>query len=66
MKKTVYLVIFLLILGMWMGINIAKNKPLFSNPFAEKDIRDKATDTAKELLDEARGAVKKSLEENKK
>lgn len=62
MKKLIYLVIILVAVGMWMGINFAKDKPLFSNPFAEKDIRDKAKDTAKGLLDEAKSAVEKSLE----
>lgn len=63
MKKLIYLIIILLALGMWMGINLAKDKPLFSNPFAEQDIRDKAKDTAKELLDEARSAGKKLLDD---
>ena len=62
MKKLLFLVIILVSVGMWMGINLAKDKPLFSNPFAEKDIRDKAKDTAKNLLDEAKSAVEHSLE----
>jgi hypothetical protein len=66
MKKTLFIIVILLILGMWMGINIAKNKPLFSNPFAEKDIRDRATGAAKDLLDEAKGAAKKALDDTKK
>ncbi len=66
MKKTIFIIIVLVAGGMWMGINIAKNKPIFSNPFAEKDIRDKATDAAKDLLDEAKGAAKKALDDTKK
>ena len=66
MKKTLFIIVILLILGMWMGINIAKNKPLFSNPFAEQDIRDRATGAAKDLLDEAKGAAKKALDDTKK
>jgi hypothetical protein len=58
----IYLVIILVAVGMWMGINFAKDKPLFSNPFAEQDIRDKAKGTAKNLLDEAKSAVEKTME----
>lgn len=65
MKKTIIIVIILVVLGMWMGINFAKNKPLFSNPFASQDIRDKATGAAKDLLDEAKGAAKKALDDAK-
>lgn len=63
MKKLVYLVIILVAVGMWMGINFAKDKPLFSNPFAEQDIRDKARDTAQGLLDDAKDAGKKLLDD---
>ncbi len=66
MKKTIFLITLLIVVGMWMGINIAKNKPLFSNPFAEQDIRDRATGAAKDLLDEAKGAAKKALDDTKK
>ena len=62
MKKLLFLVIVLVALGMWMGINFANDKPLFSNPFEEKHIRDKAKDTAKNLLDEAKSAVEESME----
>jgi len=63
MKKMIYLIIILVAVGMWMGINFAKDKPLFSNPFAEKDIRDKAKDTATDLFNDAKDAGKKLLDD---
>ncbi len=61
MKKLLYLIVIVLLIGMWFGVNIARDKPLLSNPFAEKGMRDKAKDTAKELLQESKEAIKKSL-----
>lgn len=62
MKKFVFLVLIVLLVGMWFGINIARDKPLLSNPFAEKDLREKATGAAKDLYQESKEAIKKSLD----
>lgn len=62
MKKLLYLIVIVLLIGMWFGVNIARDKPLLSNPFAEKSLRDKAKDTAKDLLHESKEAIKKTLQ----
>lgn len=65
MRKLLYLVIIILGVGMWMGINIAKDKPLFSNPFEEKDIRDKAKDAALDVLEEGKRQLQKEVEKQR-
>ncbi|PKM42505.1 MAG: hypothetical protein CVV05_18215 [Gammaproteobacteria bacterium HGW-Gammaproteobacteria-1] len=62
MKKLLFLIIVVLLAGVWFGINIARDKPLLSNPFEEKSLRDKAKDTAKDLYQESKEAIKKSLD----
>ena len=63
MKKLFYLIVIVLILGVWLGINFAKDQPLFSNPFADKEIADKAKQTAREVAREAQEAVEKVLDD---
>jgi hypothetical protein len=50
MKLQVLLILAVLVVGMWMGVNIARDKPLFSNPFASKTFTEKARDAADDLL----------------
>ncbi|MFA7557936.1 MAG: hypothetical protein WCZ20_09095 [Hydrogenophaga sp.] len=44
------IIIAVLLAGMWMGANLARDKPLLSNPFAEKTITEKARDAADGIL----------------
>lgn len=62
MKLKFLLVLLLIVVGIWMGINFAKNKPLFSNPFAEKELRDRVSDTATKAVEESREAIKRTFE----
>ena len=62
MKKLLYLIIIVLLAGVWFGINIARDKPLLSNPFEDKNLRDKATDAAQGIYKESKEAIKKSLD----
>lgn len=66
MKKQFYIVVVVLILGMWLGINFAKNQPFFSNPFADKTLAEKAKRTAKNVAREAQEAVSLVLQEDSK
>jgi len=61
MKKLLVLILIVLLVGVWFGLNIAKNRPLLSNPFQDKSLRDKARDTAKDLMNESKEAIKKQL-----
>ncbi len=66
MKKFKFLLLGVVIglaVGLWFGVNIGRNKPIFSNPFAAKSIKEKAKETASDVLDETKRALRKSLEE---
>jgi hypothetical protein len=66
MKKLFYLIIVLVGLGMWLGINFAKNQPLFSNPFADREIAEKAKQTVKGVQRKAEEVVDRALDETSK
>jgi len=63
MKKLLYLIIILLVVGMWLGMNFANNQPFFSNPFADKDVAEKAKETAKAVQRKAEQTVEQVLED---
>ncbi len=63
MKKLFVLVGAILLTGVWLGINLAKDQPLFSNPFAERDIRDKAQRMAEELYKDSKEALIQKLKD---
>lgn len=44
------------LVALWLGINIGKNQPLFSNPFAESP----ALQKAREYLDEAERTMERA------
>jgi hypothetical protein len=67
MKKLLYFIIIVLVVAVWLGLNIAYNQPLFSNPFAEKEVAEKVKKPVKEGAQKVERAVdqviKKTLEE---
>lgn len=65
MKKMIVLVLIVLGVGVWFGINIAKDKPLLSNPFAEKDIRDKAKDAARGIFEEGKRSLQEEVDKRR-
>ena len=52
-----------LIVGLWFGVNMGKNKPLFSNPFAEEDLQQKAKLKAEEVIKDTKDAIREKLKE---
>ncbi len=62
MKKLIYLIIICLLVGIWLGINLARDQPPFSNPFVDEDIREKAVDKVERMGQEAKGAVERTIE----
>lgn len=61
MKKNLFLIVLLVFFGIWMGINLAKGKPLLSNPFADGDLLDRANSTASKIVEESRQIVDKTF-----
>lgn len=52
-----------LLIGLWMGVNIGAERPLWSNPFVKKDIGQKAKDVASEAWKDAKKAARDKLAE---
>ncbi len=52
-----------LLLGLWFGINIGREKPIFSNPFTDKAIQEKAKETTSEAIEDTKRALRKSLDD---
>jgi len=52
-----------LLLGLWFGVNIGREKPIFSNPFTDKVIQKKAKETTSEAIKDTKRALSKSLDD---
>lgn len=52
-----------LLVGLWMGVNIGAERPLWSNPFAKKDLSQKAKDVASDAWKDAKKAAREKLED---
>jgi hypothetical protein len=50
------------VVGIWLGINLANNQPFFSDPFAGKDIGEKAAVQVEKLSKGAKDAVERTIE----
>lgn len=48
------------LIGMAMGINIGREKPLLSNPFAEESLVDRVKDLGSETLEQSGKALEKT------
>jgi hypothetical protein len=51
-----------LLLGLWGGINIGKEQPLYANPFTSKSVPDTVRKASKNLLRESGKALEKGGE----
>ena len=52
-----------LIIGLWAGVNIGKDRPIWSNPFDEPSLAEKAKGTATDVWKDAKKAARDSLSE---
>jgi hypothetical protein len=50
-----------LIVGLWFGVNIGQDRPLWSNPFAEPSLQQKAKGKVMDALKDAKKAARDSL-----
>ena len=66
-KLTFFLIVLILAVGMWMGINIGRDRPLFSNPFAKKSKLQKEVErSVKKGTKDVERSVKKGTKNAKK
>lgn len=62
-KKYIIGLVIGLVLGLWMGVNIGKEQPIWANPFAERNLAQEAKTKAKEVIKDAKKAVRDKLAE---
>ena len=48
-----------LLLGLWFGVNLARDRPIFSNPFAEPTVQEKLKQTGKALIEKGGQTLEK-------
>ena len=48
-----------LLLGLWFGVNLGRDKPLFSNPFTEPTVKEKLKQTGETLIEKSGEALEK-------
>lgn len=52
-----------LLIGLWFGVNIGEDRPVWANPFAKKNLAEKAKDVATDVIKDAKKAAIKKLED---
>lgn len=48
-----------LILGLWFGVNLGKDRPIYSNPFAEVTVQQKIKETGEIIIEKSGEALEK-------
>jgi len=61
-KNFVFGIVVGLVLGLWFGVNIGKDKPIFSNPLEEPSVQEKMKQSGQDLLQKGGEALKKGGE----
>jgi hypothetical protein len=62
-KKYLFGAVVGLLIGLWFGVNIGENRPIWSNPFAEKNLTAKAKDVAIDVMKDAKKAARDKLKD---
>ena len=62
-KKYVTGIIIGLAAGLWIGVNIGKEQPLYSNPFNTESITSKAKQKADDILKDAKSSLREKLKD---
>lgn len=48
-----------LLLGLWFGVNLGRDRPLLSNPFTEPTVQEKLKQTGKTLIEKSGETLEK-------
>ena len=48
-----------LLLGLWFGVNLGRDRPIFSNPFVETTVKEKLKQTGEALIEKSGEALEK-------
>ena len=52
-----------LLIGLWFGVNIGQDRPIWANPFDKKTITEKAKDVTSDVIKDTKKAIIEKLEE---
>jgi len=63
MKKYLIGIVVGLLIGLWAGVNIGRDRPLWANPFAGPSLAQKAKGVASDVWKDAKKAARESLAE---
>ena len=64
-KKRLYLIIIILLIGIWFGYNIGQGRPFWSNPFVPST-QQKLKNKAGEIVKDTKKVLRDSLSEDGK
>ena len=53
------------LLGLWFGVNIGRDRPIYSNPFADRTISEKIKSSVGEGVEKAGSSIEKLGEDMK-
>ncbi len=59
-KSMIFGLIVGILLGLWFGFNLGKERPVFSNPFDEGTFQDTIKQTGEELIEKSGEVLEKS------
>lgn len=63
MKKYLIGAVIGLLIGMWFGVNIGQDRPIWANPFNKRTITEKAKDVTSDVIKDTKKAIIKKLED---
>ena len=48
-----------LLVGLWFGVNIGRDRPIFANPFTEATVKERLKQTGESLIEKSGEALEK-------
>lgn len=61
-KKLIIGLIVGAVVGLWAGVNISNDRPIWANPFEDKALTEKAKDVASDAWQDAKKTAREKLE----
>lgn len=52
-----------IVIGLWFGVNLGKDQPLYSNPFHEASIKHRLVESGGDMLEKSGQALKRSVKD---
>jgi hypothetical protein len=50
-----------IVIGLWFGVNLGKDQPIYSNPFHKVSLKDRMVESGGNALEKSGQAIKRSL-----